>query len=209
FWTDVKRIVWGAGDLARGRYGTPDAQLAVLLALATVPVIALGLVLKVTGLSEHLRSIEVIGWTMLIFGLVLYAADKLSPAQRSADSWSTRDALIMGAWQALALIPGTSRSGATITAARFLGFTRQDGTTLAMLMSIPTILASGVLLTGDVVAQADWQLARDAAIGATFAFVAALLSLSVMMRFLDRVSFTPYVIYRVVLGFVLLWIAYA
>ncbi|MEM6466716.1 MAG: undecaprenyl-diphosphate phosphatase [Pseudomonadota bacterium] len=208
FWADVKRIFWGAGDIARGRSTTQNAKLTSMLILATMPVLAAGLAIKITGLSDEMRNIEVIGWTMIVFGVILYGMDKLCPAQRTADSWGLKDALIMGVWQAIALIPGTSRSGATITGARMLGFTRHDGTKLAMLMSIPTIMASGLLLTGEVVALADWRLARDAAIGAGFAFVAALMSLSVMMRFLDRVSYTPYVIYRVLLGLVLLWIAY-
>jgi undecaprenyl-diphosphatase len=114
----------------------------------------------------------------------------------------------MGLWQVLALIPGTSRSGITITAARQLGYGRHDAARLAMLMSIPTILASGVVLGAEVVTQMNGALARDAAIGAAFAFVAALGALHFMMRLLSAVSFTPYVIYRVILGVVLLAIAY-
>jgi undecaprenyl-diphosphatase len=108
----------------------------------------------------------------------------------------------------VALIPGTSRSGITITASRLLGFRREDGARLSMLMSIPTIIASGVLLTGDVVAEADWATLRDGAIGAALAFIAAYLALALMMRLLRSVSYTPYVIYRVALGVILLGIAY-
>ncbi|NBD30803.1 MAG: undecaprenyl-diphosphatase, partial [Alphaproteobacteria bacterium] len=120
-----------------------------------------------------------------------------------------RDAIIMGLWQALALIPGTSRSGITITAARRLGYGREDGAKLAMLMSIPVILASGVLLGAEVALTANAQAARDGAIAALLSFVAALAALSIMMRLLKSVSFTPYVIYRVILGIVLLVIAYS
>ena len=108
----------------------------------------------------------------------------------------------------MALIPGVSRSGITITAGRMLGYGRHDAAKLSMLMSIPTIMASGSLLALDVVGQANSQLLRDSAIAAGFAFVAALLALSLMMRLLRSVSFTPYVIYRVVLGVVLLGVAY-
>ncbi len=208
FRSDVARMIRGMFDLLSGKFDTEAARLTLLLSLATLPVIALGLVLKVSGLIDALRSITVIGWTMLIFGIILYVADQKGGTQKTARDWSVRDALVMGVWQALALIPGTSRSGATITAARSLGYERQDGTRLAMLMSIPTILASGVLLTGDVVAKADWSLARDAGIAAIFAFVAALGALALMMRLLRSISFTPYVIYRVCLGLVLLTIAY-
>lgn len=122
--------------------------------------------------------------------------------------WSLKDAWVMGLWQALALIPGTSRSGITITAGRMLGYDRHGAARLAMLMSIPTILASGVLLSLDAIATANVAAARDAAIAAAFAFLAALFALAFMMRILRSVSFTPYVLYRVVLGIVLLWIAY-
>jgi undecaprenyl-diphosphatase len=208
FWKDVRVVLAGVVDIMRGRLTTDGARLALLFALATVPVVIAGLMLSLTGLDEAMRSIKVIGWAMLVFGLVLYWFDQRGPAHKTATDWSVRDALILGLWQAVALIPGTSRSGITITGARALGYTRQDGARISMLMSIPTIFASGILLGGEVAATADWQAARDGAIAAAFAFVAALLALSLMMRLLRSVSFTPYVVYRVVLGVVLLWIAY-
>lgn len=209
FRRDVGMAIAGVPDLMRGRITSPGARLALLLIVATIPVVLLGLVLKVTGAADAMRSIKVIGWAMLIFGLVLYWFDKRGAQTKEAGEWSLRDAVIMGLWQAVALIPGTSRSGATITGARALGYTRQDGAKLAMLMSIPTIIASGVLLGLDVAASADAALARDAGIAAVFAFGAALLALSLMMRLLRSVSFTPYVIYRVILGVILLVIAYS
>lgn len=208
FWSDVRMGLAGMGQLLCGRADTPGARLALGLIVATIPVIVLGAVLYLTGLSEALRSIAVIGWTMLIFGIVLYWADRTGPQVKSAADWGLRDALVMGLWQVLALIPGTSRSGITITAARQLGYTRTEGARVAMLMSIPTIIASGVLLGADVAVTADAQAARDGAIAAGFAFVSALLALSLMMRLLRSVSFTPYVIYRIALGLVLLAVAY-
>lgn len=208
FWKDVKVVLAGVVDVLRGRLTTEDARLALLFALATVPVVVFGLLLNLSGLDEAMRSIKVIGWSMLVFGLVLYWFDQRGPAHKTATDWSVRDAVILGLWQAVALIPGTSRSGITITGARALGYTRQDGARISMLMSIPTIFASGILLGGEVAATADWQAARDGAIAAAFAFFAALLALTLMMRLLRSVSFTPYVVYRVVLGAVLLWIAY-
>ncbi|MDA9208477.1 undecaprenyl-diphosphate phosphatase [Octadecabacter sp.] len=208
FWPDVRAGLIGLGRLARGKVDTQGARLALGLIVATIPVVIFGLALKLTGLDDAMRSITVIGWTMLIFGIVLYWADQTGPTTKTADDWSIKHALIMGFWQAISLIPGTSRSGITITAARQLGYTREDGAKLAMLMSIPTIIASGVLLGAEVALTADSQAARDGAIAAAFAFVAALAALTLMMRLLKSVSFTPYVIYRVVLGVILLWIAY-
>ncbi|APZ53231.1 undecaprenyl-diphosphate phosphatase [Salipiger abyssi] len=209
FRADVKVAALGTFDLLRGRRDTPGARLALGLAIATVPVVLCGLALKLTGLDEALRSVAVIGWTMLGFGIVLYWADQTGATDKVEADWGVWDALKMGLWQAVALIPGTSRSGITITGARFMGYNRHDAAKISMLMSIPTILASGVLLGAEVISEADAQVARDGAIGAVFAFVAALLALTLMMRLLRSVSFTPYVIYRVILGAGLLWYAYS
>ena len=209
FWSDVKVAAIGTGRLLRGKIDTQGAFLALCLLLATIPVLVVGLAFKVLGIDDMLRSVAVIGWAMLIFGLVLYWADQTGGTTKTAKDWSIKDAVKMGLWQAVALIPGTSRSGITITAARQLGYNREDGAKLAMLMSIPTILASGALLGLEVASEANAQLAKDAAIGAVLAFVAALLALSIMMRLLKSVSFTPYVIYRVVLGIILLIYAYS
>ncbi len=208
FRVQVALAVAGTLRLARGRVDTPGAFLALCLLIATIPVILAGLALKLSGLDEALRSVAVIGWAMLIFGLVLYWADKTGTTHRRDDQWTMKHAVWMGVAQAVALIPGTSRSGITITAARALGYDRQSAASLSMLMSIPTIIASGVLLGADVVGDADWALARAGLIAAAFAFVAAFAALAIMMRLLRSVSFTPYVIYRVILGLILLWIAY-
>lgn len=208
FWADVRIAALGALRLLRGRVDTQGAFLALCLGVATIPVVLAGLALKLAGLDEALRSVAVIGWAMLVFGVVLYWADQTGPVTRTASDWSLRHALIMGLWQVLALIPGTSRAGITITGARQLGYTRHDGAKLAMLMSIPTIAMAGLLLGLDVAAEADWGLLRDGAIAAGFAFLSALAALYFMMRLLRSVSFTPYVVYRVVLGLILLAIAY-
>ena len=209
FRAEVAEAFVGLGRLIRGKIDTRGAHTALLLIIATIPVLIAGLIFKITGLEAMLRSVAVIGWTMLIFGIVLYWADKTGAKTRTANDWLMKDAVWMGLAQAVALIPGTSRSGITITAARKLGYDRQGAATLSMLMSIPTILASGALLSLDVIGQADAQLARDASIAAAFAFVAALLALVLMMRLLRSVSFTPYVIYRVILGIALLVYAYS
>ncbi|MFK7871328.1 MAG: undecaprenyl-diphosphate phosphatase [Roseobacter sp.] len=208
FWADVKTAALGSLRLAQGKVDTKGAFLALCLVISTIPVIIAGLIIKLAGWDEALRSVAVIGWTMLGFGIVLYWADKTGGTTRVADKWTLKDALIMGLAQVLALIPGTSRSGITITAARKLGYAREDAAKLAMLMSIPTIAASGLLLGVDVIGQANWALARDGLIAALFAFVSALLALALMMRLLKSISFTPYVIYRVVLGVILLVYAY-
>lgn len=209
FRSDVKLALGGTLRLLRGKADTPGARLALCLIVGTIPVVIAGLILSVTGLSDAIRSVAVIGWAMIIFGVLLYWADQKGPAEKTAGQWSLKDAVKMGMWQAVALIPGTSRSGITITAGRMLGYKRTDAARLSMLMSIPTIIASGTLLSLDVIASGDTGTLRDIGIVVAMSFAAALLALTLMMRLLKSVSFTPYVIYRIALGAVLLWIAYS
>ncbi len=207
FRRDVAMAILGGVHLVTGRIRTAEAKLALLLVLATIPVMVFGVALVALDATDALRSVEVIGWTTLIWGLALYAADRWGPMSRTAEGWSWRDAALMGLAQALALIPGTSRSGITITAARALGFQRVDAAKLAMLMSIPAILAAGTVATIQL-AEQDVALGLDAAFAAGLAFFAALAALALLMRMLKGWSLTPFVIYRMILGVVLLSIAY-
>ncbi len=209
FRRDVLLCVSGIPRLLAGKIDTPGSKLMFLLIAATIPVVIAGVILKITGLVDMLRSATVIGWAMLVFGLVLYWADRREPSPKTTSDWSIKDAIKLGLWQVIALIPGTSRSGITITGARTLGYTRTDAAKISMLMSIPTIIASGVLLGAELIASADISMARDGAIAALFSFLAALLALTLMMRLLKSVSYTPYVLYRIVLGLGILWVAYS
>jgi undecaprenyl-diphosphatase len=208
FRQEVARAANGAIGLLRRRTG-PDETLALGLAIATLPVIAVGLAIQLTVGAEALRSVAVIGWAMLGFGLVLWWADKRGAVDKRLTDWTPSEALKLGLWQAVALIPGTSRSGICITGARAMGYDREDAARIAMLMSIPTILASGLLLGADVIGTGTAAVWRDAAIGAAFAFASALAALVLMMRLLKSVDFTPYVIYRAIVGIGLLWWAYS
>ncbi|MGP9790380.1 undecaprenyl-diphosphate phosphatase [Roseinatronobacter sp. NSM] len=209
FRADVGLALRGVPNLLRGDLHDRGGFLAFCLVIATVPVMIAGLVFKVLGIMDMLRSVAVIGWMMIIFGIVLYATDKMGKQTRVAQEWTLKHALVLGLWQAVALIPGTSRSGIVISGARALGYSRHDAAKLSMLMSIPTIIASGTLMGLDVVRIADWQAAKDGAIAAVISFFAAWAALVFMMKLLRSVSFTPYVIYRLALGAVLLVVAYA
>lgn len=206
FRADALRVVYGALDIVMRKPGR-DARLTALLALSTIPVVIAGAFLKFSGLAEQLRSIEVIGWMTVIWGIALWLADKTSGQMLEADDWNWRHALAMGGAQAIALIPGVSRSGITITAARSLGYERVDAARLSMLMSIPTIIAAGALLSLDI-AEGGAALGTNAAIACLLSFLSALAALAVMMRMLRTWTMTPFVIYRLALGAVLLWFAY-
>ena len=145
----------------------------------------------------------------LIGAGLLWWADRTAPTRGEAEGWSLRDAIVMGLAQALALIPGTSRSGITMTMARWLGFDRIQAARLALLMSIPVILAAGSLETLGVFRDGDFRLGAELLLGAGLSCAAAWLALSVMMRmFAATWTMLPFVIYRAVLGFVLLVLAY-
>jgi len=199
----------GLAHLARGRTDSREGRLAGLLIIATLPAVLFGGLIALMNWEEALRNATVIGWTMIVFGVALWWIDARAPESRRAEAWTVRRALIMGLWQAVALIPGVSRSGITITTARALGFERHDAARLSMLMSIPVTLATGAVLALEVT-EAGFPpgMLGQTALATLMAFAAAYGALALMMRFLSRVSFTPYVIYRVILGIVLLALAY-
>ncbi|MDP2085780.1 MAG: undecaprenyl-diphosphate phosphatase [Gemmobacter sp.] len=208
FRTDVGRAFVGLGQILRGHLATSEAFLALCLLIATVPALVVGAVLAATGWVDALRNPVVIGVTMIVFGVWLWWAHRTSPELRAAREWRLRDAVRMGLWQSVALVPGVSRSGITITEARRLGFDRHSAAKLSMLMSVPITLATGGVLALKAAQQGiSAALLGDIALGAVLAFGAAWAALSLMMRFLDRVSFTPYVVYRLALGVVLLALA--
>ena len=208
FRQDVQRALKGLPKVARRQIDDQNAWLALCLIIATIPVVLIGLVMQLSGIEQSLRSLEVVGWTTLIFGLVLWWADRTGTHDREFEGWSLKHAWYVGLWQAIALIPGTSRSGITITGARFLGYKRHDAARIAMLMSIPAIAASGIFLMIEVASQANAAAARDGALAAAMAFLAAIGALHFMMRLLRTVSFTPYVIVRVSRGIARLAVAY-
>ncbi len=208
FRRDVAAATAGLPRLLAGDLRDPGALLSLNLIVATIPVVLCGALLVATGWIDLMRDIAVIGWTMLVFGVILWWADATGARTREAGDWTPRHAIALGLWQAAALIPGVSRSGITITGARFLGYGRPDAVRVAMLMSIPAIAASGVAAAVDIASAADAGLARDALIAAVLSFGSALAALWLMTRLLRFGGFAPYAVYRIALGGVLLLIAY-
>lgn len=213
FWRDVRFAAIGpfalVSDLRARRPLSWPAKLILLLTISTVPLILFGVLLLQTGALEALRTVEVIGWTTLIYGVFLYIADRFSPNDRAMKSWTWGGAIYMGIAQALSLIPGTSRSGVTMTMARFLGFERTEAARIALLMAIPAILAVTAKQAFAVIEMGRVDLTMDAVYAALLAFVSAYAALLVIMRWLRWASFTPFVVYRILLGGFLLWTAYA
>lgn len=204
-WRDVAQMLIGIGWALRGR---PDAgfRLAMQLVLGTLPLVAAGYAAS-RYLGTELRSIQVIAWATLGFGILLWAADRAGMTVRRIEHMRYGGAFFIGLSQVLALIPGTSRSGITMTAARLLGYERSEAARFSMLLAIPAILAAGTLAGIDLYKSGDIQLTTDALIAGGLSLVTALLAIIAMMGWLRRASFLPFVIYRILLGCGLLaWI---
>jgi len=206
FWRDVWAMLAGTTHLLRGRRDA-GARLASNVIIATIPVIGAGYLFN-EYYPGGLRGIEIIGWATLGFGILLYIADKIAMTVRRIEHLGIADALVIGIAQSFALIPGASRSGVTMTAARFLGMERTDAARFSMLLSIPAILGAGTL-KGIELAQTgtpEFNMAILSAVGLSFAF--ALVAIALMMAWLKRAGFGPFVLYRVILGVFLLAVAY-
>jgi undecaprenyl-diphosphatase len=205
-WREVGQMAGGVARLALGRW-SPGARLAALLVVSSLPLIAVG-ALFTDALTAELRDTAVIAWTTIVFGIVLYIADRSTLTLRRIEHMTFTAGLLIGLAQILALIPGTSRSGITMTAARFLGFERVEAARFSLLLSIPAILGAGSLAGYDLYRSGNAVLGYTALVGAALAFGTALCAIVLMMGWLKRASFTPFVVYRVVLGSALLWWVY-
>ena len=188
--------------------GGPEARLALYVVVATLPMIPAALYLKDYVAGDFRQGVALIAWTTLGFGLLLYAADRLGLRVRRVEHMTIGAALIIGCAQILALVPGTSRSGITMTAARFLGFERTEAARFSLLLSIPVIIGAGTLAGADLYRMGSVEMNTVTVLAILFSFVSALIAIAVMMRWLRRASFTPFVIYRICLGAGLLYWVY-
>ena len=206
FSRDVWGMFTGFLSLLRGRKD-PHGRLLGLLIVGTIPVIAAGFVLN-QYYPDALRSIKVIGWTTFGFGILLLISDQFGMTLRRIEHLRIGDVLVVGVVQVLALIPGTSRSGICITAARMMGMERQDAARFAMLLGIPAIAGAGVLKGHELWQMGDVRLTLDVFIAGGLSMLMALISIALMMVWLRRATFTIFAVYRLLLGGFLLVVAY-
>jgi undecaprenyl-diphosphatase len=206
FWRDVWRLMVGALELVKGHV-TDDGKLAIYIVLATIPAIAFGIFLKKLGYTDLERNVAVVAWNTILYGILMMIADIVGPQQRTIANMTLGAALLIGVAQALALIPGTSRSGVTMTAARFLGFTRPDSARFSFLLAIPATAGAIVFTIGDAFASGE-GVTMDAVYAAILTFVAGILAIAFLMNLIRRISFLPFVLYRMVLGGFLLVLLY-
>ncbi|MGI9355769.1 MAG: undecaprenyl-diphosphate phosphatase [Rhizobiaceae bacterium] len=206
FWRDVIQLGYGAVEVAQGKV-TQRSRMATYIALATVPALAFGAILKFSGISAAIRGVEVVAFGAIFFGILLYVADIVGKRLKKMEDMTFSAAMIIGLAQATALIPGTSRSGITITAARFLGFERGEAARFSFLLGIPAISAAG-LFTALEAFQEGGGVPADALWAAFFTFFAALAAIAILMAIVKRTSFLVFVVYRIALGLLLFAMLY-
>lgn len=208
FRRDIWEIFLGwTASLVPGRQADPSARLGWAIIVGTIPVVIAGLLLKPL-IEGDLRAPWVIAATTILFGLLLGWADFRGRRTREIGDLGLRDALLIGLSQVLALIPGTSRSGITMTIGLMLGFSRDAAARFSFLLSIPTILASSLLVTLDLVESqepVDWY---SLGLGVILSGIAAYLAIHYFLRFIERIGMMPFVIYRLLLGGLILVLVY-
>lgn len=203
FRKEIFNLITGWLSTGFTRQPSNDGRLAWYIVIATIPAAVAGLVFN-DWIETNLRSLEVIAWTTIIFGVLLGIADRRKQYPYTMASMTLWMVIAIGLVQALALIPGTSRSGITLTMALFLGIARADAAKFSFLLSIPLILAAGLLKTIELsqsLLPVDWQALI---LGAVIAAVSAWLCIHYFLVFINKIGMLPFVIYRLILGAVLL-----
>lgn len=199
FWRDA----WG---LARGGLSTvgltcdgEQKKLFWYIFFGTIPAVVVGGAFYALDVLDSFRSTTLVGINLIVFGILMGVADQIGRQEKSYEQLTLRDAVLVGLAQALALIPGTSRSGVTMTMARVLGYKRVEAARFSFLLSMPAVAGAGILIAFDL-AEASAQMQMDALIAGGLTFVSAFLTMAFLMNFLRKASMMVFVIYRVLLG---------
>jgi undecaprenyl-diphosphatase len=208
FRRDIGRIIaaWVRALFDRSRRSDPDARTGWLIIVGSIPIGVLGLLFQ-DDIETTLRDLRIVAISLVAFSLVLFWADRVGRKRRELRHLTVRDGLLFGLAQAMALVPGVSRSGGTITMGLFLGYTRAAAARYSFLLAVPAVLASGLFqvyesLTGEVAGETvSWG---PTLLATVIAFAVGLSVIAWLLRYLDRGTFTPFVVYRVVLGLALL-----
>jgi undecaprenyl-diphosphatase len=181
---------------------THDAKLGFYIVLGTIPIAIFGLIFK-DEIENGARDLTLIAWALIVFGFVLLVADRTGAHKREIDSLGARDGLLIGLAQALALVPGVSRSGATLSAGLFLGFKRTDAARYSFLLSVPAVVLSGLFELRHI-GEGNGAAAVPTLIATIAAFVVGYASIAFFLRWLGSHSTAIFVIYRVALGVLVL-----
>ena len=207
FHKDVAGIIAGVFDLLKRKLNKNSA-LALNLIISAPPALALGFMLSMFGYDVLLRSPLIIAFTTIVFGILLWVSDIKGREETTTEQLTWKGAALMGCAQALALIPGTSRSGITMTAARFMNMTRVESARFSMLMSLPVIGAGGLFALLKLMTEPSGTAGlSEGLIVAALSFVTAYACIALFMKWVSKIGFFPFMIYRLLLGAgLLIWV---
>jgi len=215
FWRDISRIVstWFRSIIGRVPRSDPDAKLGWFIILGSVPIVVLGLIFQ-DAIESTLRSLWIVAGTLIVFGILLGVADYVGAKRRRLDQLTVPHATVFGFAQALALIPGVSRSGGTITAGLFMGYERAAAARYSFLLAIPAVFGSGLyqvyksiketctVATATCTPEVFGPL--ETLVATIIAFVVGLVVIAFFMSYISKRSFLPFVVYRIALGVILI-----
>ena len=185
-----------------------NIDLFVKILISSIPVMIVGFILIETNLIEKIRNLKVISWTTLIFGFLLYYSDKFKLNNNLKENFSIKSALFIGIFQILSLVPGVSRSGITISAARILKFNRYDSAKISFLLSIPTLAAVSIFGLQNMIVEENISFTTINFLAIFFSFLISFITIKYFLNFVKNFSLKIFVFYRIALGLVLLSIAY-
>lgn len=204
FWKDIQRIISAFFSKLTKKTGLTieqvrDAKLGWLIIIGSLPVVAVGLIFK-NQIETQLRSLWVIAIMLIVFGVVLGIADLVGKRQRSIEQLTTKHGILFGLGQALAVIPGVSRSGGTISVGLFLGYSRQAAARYSFLLAIPAVIASGTYEFLSTYRDLDGSMLAATAVATLVSFAVGFSVIVGLLRYLNRGSFLPFVIWRIAVG---------
>ncbi len=185
-----------------------NKDLFIKVFISSIPVMLVGYFLVQTNLIDQLRNIKIIGWTTLLFGGFLYICDKFSLDKNLDNNFNFKSAIIIGLFQILSLIPGVSRSGVTISAARLLNFKRYDSAKISFLLSIPTLGAVSIFGLKNIILSENLSFSMLNILSIVLSFLFSFITIKYFLRFIQKFSLKLFVIYRILLGVFILIIAY-
>ena len=185
-----------------------NKDLFLKILIGSLPVMIVGYLLVKFNFIDQIRNIKVIGWTTLIFGILLYLSDKFSIKRKINSNFTLKSAVLIGFLQILSLVPGVSRSGITITGARALKFNRYDSAKISFLLSIPTLAAVSIFGLNNLVKSESFDFSFLIIISIIFSFLFSFITIKYFLKYIKTFTLNIFVIYRVFLGIGLLVLAY-
>jgi len=185
-----------------------NKDLFLKIIISSIPVMIFGFFLVKYNLIDQLRNIKVIAWATIVFGVLLLVTDKMSTKNKIEKNFSFKSAFFIGVLQVFSLIPGVSRSGITISAARFLKFNRYDSSKISFLLSIPTLAAVSFFGMSNLITAQDFNFSLINLLSIILSFIFSYITIKIFLQYIQKFSLHIFVIYRLVLGTVLLIISY-